>query len=437
MNYDECREWLENRRQKMGSVPGLSEVRKLKERFDNPDRHLKIIHIAGTNGKGSVGYYLENILAKSGYKTGRFLSPAVIDEREIILINSKMIPKTKWAESLSEIIEVVEHEGINATAFEIETILALCMFKKMGCEFAIMECGMGGKLDATNVCENDLVDIITSISIDHKNFLGDTVKEISLHKFGIIKNGSKYLALAPQSEEVYIYLKEYLQNNYVNKENIIFADNKSVKYKHFKEKNLIKQVFSYKSYVNYTLSMAGNFQIDNAITVLDVLPFLEKEGVKVKENAVKKTFENALWPGRFEIIEKNKRLYVLDGAHNIDAVRRLSNNLSLYFTKRSFVYIMGMYKDKDYEDSVSFCAPKAKAVVTVDAKDKKRTVDKFELGNIIRKYNTNVTCADSYVEALEIASLLCEGNDIVVIFGSLSFLGEMRDMLYADNKTCK
>lgn len=434
MKYDECREWLENRRLKMGSVPGLSEVEKLKEAFGNPDRDLKIIHIAGTNGKGSVGYYLENILALSGYKTGRFLSPAVIDEREIILINSKMVPKTKWAESLSEIIEVIEKNDIKATAFEIETVLALNMFKKLGCEFAIMECGMGGKLDATNVCENDLVDIITSISFDHKNYLGETLEEISLHKFGIVKSGSKNLVVAPQKEEVYEYLESYLKDNYVNLNNTLLSDIKLSKHKHILKKNKITQILSYKNYVNLNLSMAGDFQVENAITAIDASLVLQKEGYNIKDNSVKKAFENALWSGRFELIENNGRLYILDGAHNPDAVLRLVNNLSLYFTKRSFVYIMGMYKDKDYENEVAFCTPKAKAVVTVDARDKKRTVDKFELGNVVRKYNPNVTCADSYAEALEIATLLSEGNDIVVIFGSLSFLGEMRELLSGSKK---
>lgn len=434
MKYDECREWLENRRQKMGSVPGLSEVKKLKEVFGNPDKDLTIIHIAGTNGKGSVGYYLENILFQSGYKTGRFLSPAVIDEREIILINSKMVPKTKWAESLSEIIETVEEKGIGATAFEIETILALLMFKKLGCRFAIMECGMGGRLDATNVCENDLVDIITSISFDHKNFLGETLKEISLHKFGIVKDGSKNLVVAPQKKEIYEYLKEYMSTDYVNLKETFFSDINAVKHKHSVRKSKITQTFSYKNYVNLTLSMPGDFQIDNAITAIDAALVLQNEGFIIKDSAVRKTFEFALWPGRFELITQNGRLFVLDGAHNPDAVERLSNNLSLYFTNRSFVYIMGMYKDKDYEDVVSFCTPKAKAVVTVDARDRKRTVDKFELGNVIRKYNTNVTCADSYAEAVEIASLLSEGDDIVVVFGSLSFLGEVREILSVGKK---
>lgn len=432
MNYDECREWLEERRKSMGSVPGLDEVNKLKNLYNNPDRDLKIIHIAGTNGKGSTGYYLENILAKSGIKTGRFLSPWVVDEREIILINSKMIPKTKWAFYLSNIIETVNKYDLKATAFEIETVLALNIFKEEGCRAVIMECGMGGKLDATNVCENDLVDIITSISYDHMNFLGDKLKDISFHKFGIFKPGSQNLIVAPQKKEVYEYLKEYIEINDFDENKVVFADISKAKYKTIK-KGKISQTFSYDSYENLILSMPGDFQIDNAVTVLETVNILRNNGFLIKDSAVKKSFENAIWPCRFEIIENNKKTYVLDGAHNMDAVERLFNNLTLYFTKRSFVYIMGMYKDKDYEDVVKFCTPLAKAVVTVDARDRKRSVDKFELGKLISQYNSNVTSADSYTEAIEIASLLSEGNDIVVIFGSLSFLGEMRDYLNANN----
>ncbi len=430
MNYDDCRTWLENRRQTMGSVPGLDEVTKLLEVFNRPEEGLKILHIAGTNGKGSVGYYLENILALSKIKTGRFLSPAVMNEREIILVNSHMVPKTKWAENLTKIIEAVEKHNINATAFEIETVLSLLIFKEMGCEVAIMECGMGGRLDATNAIKHDLVDIITSISYDHCNFLGDTLKEISLHKFGIIKEDSKFVVLAPQSDEVYEYFNEYVNStNYVNCENIVSSDIKKARYKTIKSKYSVSQVFTYKSYVNLKLSQAGDYQIDNAICVLDVCEVLLKEGFMIKESAVAKTFENAKWNCRFELIRKDNRLYILDGAHNPDAVKRLMNNLSLYFTNRELIYIMGMYKDKDYEEVVSMCVPKAKAVVTVNARDRKRTLDKFELGNVIRKYNSNVTCSDSYYEALEMASLLAQGDDIVVVFGSLSFLGEMREYL--------
>ena len=187
MKYEECRDWLENRRKTMGSVPGLDEVNKLLDEFKRPEESFPIIHIAGTNGKGSVGYLLENILHKSKLKVGRFLSPAVIDEREIILVNSKMVPKTVWAEVLTDIIDVVNKKNLKATAFEIEFVLSLLIFAKTSCDIVILECGMGGRLDATNAIRNSLVDIITSVSIDHTNFLGDSIKDISLHKFGIIK----------------------------------------------------------------------------------------------------------------------------------------------------------------------------------------------------------------------------------------------------------
>ena len=182
MNYIECREWLENRRKTLGSVPGLTEVNKLMDAFDRPEICFPVIHIAGTNGKGSIGYLLEHSLYNSKIKVGRFLSPAVVDEREIILVNGKMIPKTVWERNLTKIIEVVEEKKLKATAFEIEFVLSLLIFKETDCKIVILECGMGGKLDATNAIENSLVDIIASISIDHIAFLGDTLKDISLHK---------------------------------------------------------------------------------------------------------------------------------------------------------------------------------------------------------------------------------------------------------------
>ena len=429
MKYEECREWLENRRKSMGSVPGLLEVNRLLDEFERPDDLFPIIHIAGTNGKGSVGYLLESVLSKSRIKVGRFLSPAVIDEREIILVNGKMVPKTVWAEKLTEIIEIVENKNLKATAFEIEFVLSLLIFKKNGCGIVILECGMGGKLDATNAINKSLVDIITSISIDHTNFLGESLKDISLHKFGIIKEGSKNVVLSPQTEEV-----EDLFDKYITDKKdlyVIKSSKKEAKFKRGKTDKKIVWEISYKGYNNLKLSLLGFNQTDNALCVLDALDILKKEGYCIKDKAVFSAFENAFWPARFEIIEK-KNTYILDGAHNIDAVRVLFENINMYFTNRNLIYIMGMYKDKAYEEVAEKYASKAKAIVTVTPKDSKRAINAFELGKIIKDYNENVTASDSYCEALEIAELLSDKKDVILIFGSLSFMGEFRDLILSE-----
>ncbi|MBO4702156.1 MAG: hypothetical protein J5625_05800 [Lachnospiraceae bacterium] len=461
MNYLECREWLENRRKTLGSVPGLKEVNKLLDAFGRPDKGLPIVHIAGTNGKGSIGYLLEHSLANSGIKVGRFLSPAVVDEREIILVNGKMVPKTIWEKNLSLIIETVEKNNLKATAFEIEFVLSLLIFKEKNCDIIVLECGMGGKLDATNAIENSLVDIIASISIDHIAFLGDTLKDISLHKFGIIKETSKNVVLAPQVEEVERYFEDYVNNlckpnkannnnskerknnskelskdsnitiNNKNFENlhIIKSDRKAAKFKTSSKSGSISQILSYKNYVNLNLNLIGKHQCDNAITVLDAIEVLKGEGYKITDNAVKKAFENAVWPGRFEIIKNKDYTFILDGAHNMDAVDRLFENINLYFTNRNLIYIIGMYKDKAFENVIEKYAPKAKAIVTVTPKDKSRAVEAFELGKIVKDYNEVVTAADSYFEALEIAKLFAEKKDVILIFGSLSFMGDFRSII--------
>ena len=427
MKYTECREWLENRRKSMGSVPGLEEVNKLLDVFDRPDKGLRFIHIAGTNGKGSIGYLLENSIANSRIKGGRFLSPAVIDEREIILINGKLVPKTVWEKNLSQIIEKVESKGLKATAFEIEFVLSLLIFKEAGCELVILECGMGGKLDATNAINKSMVDIISSISIDHCNFLGDTLEEISLHKFGIIKDTSSHVVLAPQKDEVYVYLDKYLKTNNINTE-VVKSDSSKVKARINKKSDNKEWIFSYKSRSDYSLSLLGRNQLDNLTAVLDTLDILINDGFYIKESGIKKAFSKAQWGARFEII-KSGNVFLLDGAHNFDAVLKLFENINLYFTNRNLIYIMGMYKDKAVEDVVKYSAPKAKAVVTVTPKDRSRCVEAFELGTIVKEYNSNVTASDSYAEALEIARLLADKKDVILIFGSLSFMGEFREML--------
>lgn len=460
MKYDECREWLEERRKSLGSVPGLDEVNKLLDAFGRPDKSLPIVHIAGTNGKGSIGYLLEHSIANSGIRVGRFLSPAVVDEREIILVNGKMVPKTIWEKHLSLIIDTVEKNNLKATAFEIEFVLSLLIFIEKKCDIVILECGMGGKLDATNAIEESLVDIIASISIDHIAFLGDTLKDISLHKFGIIKDTSKNVVLSPQSKEVEEYFDEYVDElckpNIINTFNelsdksnlrkssntgniqisgsdtiinIVKSDRNSAKFKSSVKNGNISQILSYKNYVNLNLNLIGKHQCDNAICVLDAIEVLRNEGIKITDNAVKKAFENAVWPGRFEIIKNKDYTFILDGAHNMDAVDRLFENINLYFTNRNLIYIIGMYKDKAFENVIEKYAPKAKAIVTVTPKDKARAVEAFELGKIIKEFNLNVTAADSYFEALEIAKLFVEKKDVILIFGSLSFMGDFRELL--------
>ena len=428
MKYDECRDWLEERRKKLGSVPGLDEVNKLLDAFGRPDKGLPIVHIAGTNGKGSIGYLLEHSLANSKIKVGRFLSPAVVDEREIILVNGKLVPKTVWERKLTEIIDVIEEKKLKATAFEIEFVLSLLIFKETNCEIIILECGMGGKLDATNAIEESLVDIIASISIDHIAFLGDTLNDISLHKFGIIKETSKNVILAPQVEEVDEYFEEYI-SKLCKLNTIIKSDRKAAKFKTSSKSGNISQILSYKYCVNLNLNLTGNHQCDNAICVLDAIEVLKSEGFKITDNAVKKAFENAVWPGRFEIIKNKDYTFILDGAHNMDAVDRLFENINLYFTNRNLIYIIGMYKDKAFENVIEKYAPKAKAIVTVTPKDKARAVEAFELGKIIKDFNPNVTAADSYFEALEIAKLFAEKKDVILIFGSLSFMGDFRSII--------
>ena len=433
MKYDECREWLEERRKKLGSVPGLDEVNKLLDEFGRPDNGLPIVHIAGTNGKGSIGYLLEHSLANSKIKVGRFLSPAVVDEREIILVNGKLVPKTVWERKLSEIIDVIKEKKLKATAFEIEFVLSLLIFKETDCKIVILECGMGGKLDATNAIEESLVDIIASISIDHIAFLGHTLKDISLHKFGIIKDTSKNVILAPQSKEVEEYFDDYI-NKLCKPHTITKSDRNLAKFKTSIKPGSISQILSYKNYVNLNLSLLGKHQCDNAICVLDAIEVLKSEGFKISDNAFKKAFENAVWPGRFEIIKNKDYTFILDGAHNMDAVDRLFENINLYFTNRNLIYIIGMYKDKAFENVIVKYAPKTKAMVTVTPKDKARAVEAFELGKIIKDFNPNVTAADSYFEALEIAKLFAEKKDVILIFGSLSFMSDFREIIFAKTK---
>lgn len=454
MNYSEAREYLKNVN-KLGSILGLNTIKELLKRLGNPQNELKVVHIAGTNGKGSIMTFVQNILMESGYKVGRYCSPAVFNEREIIRINDEYISEEQSADLLTRIKEKCDSmysEGLpHPTSFEIETAEALMFFKEQNCDIALIECGMGGETDATNVFEKVLCSVIATISLDHTQFLGSTIEEITKVKSGIIKENCP-VVMSKQTGEAESVIKKVCKQN--NSELIIPTEQD---FENVEIDGLTTKV-TYKASNNkeYILNLQalGTYQIKNAKTAVEVALVLDKaltektdicdesdknnstgmenninnSGNTIEKN-IKKGIEKTVWPGRMEVISKEP-LIIIDGAHNPGAVLELRKTLDLYFTNKRITFIMGVLSDKDFSKEAEIIADRAERIITITPNNS-RGLDGHKLAETLVKYNHNVQVADSLKQAAEESIYTIKENraDMILAFGSLSYLGELKQVV--------
>ena len=436
MNYKEAAEYVESL-QRYGCVPGLESIRELCAYLGNPQDSLKFVHIAGTNGKGSVLAYVSTVLTSAGYKVGRYISPAVMDYRERFQIDGKMISKQGFCKYLEPVKSAADRIVLDGkphpTPFEIETAVAFLYFLDKKCDIVVMETGMGGALDATNIIKSPLCAALTSISMDHMAQLGSTLKEIAAQKAGIIKEGSLVVSALQKPEAAKVIEKAAKNNNC----NLYIADAKRATQTKY---GLNRQRFSYGKYKNLEITIPGKYQIDNAVIALEVIDALQAKGFPVPEAALREGLINTRWHGRFEIIGKNP-LFIADGAHNEDGALKLAQSVSFYFTNKRIIYIMGVLGDKDYDKVIGATYMLAEQIITVTPPANPRALSGYELAQTVKEYHNSVTVADSLIEAVELAYLLA-GKDkgtVIIAFGSLSFIGELtnivehRDMIRRDS----
>lgn len=407
-----------------GIVPGLGGITELLKRLHNPQKKLKVIHIAGTNGKGSTLGFISTILTENKYKVGRYVSPVIFEYRERFQIQQKPISKAEVGR-LMEVVSVhadaMELEGLqHPTPFEIETAMAFVLFAEKQCDFVILETGMGGTLDATNVVENTLVSVITNIGRDHMGFLGNSIEEIASHKAGIIKKGSVIVS-AMQEEAVKKVLEDRAEEVQASK--VVFVNEneiKNVKY------DLHKTVFSYKKMKKLETSLLGTYQVKNAVLALEVIRCLEEMGYVFSEKKIRQALLKTVWQGRFQIIDK-KPLFLIDGAHNAAAAAELRKSIQFYFTNRRIIYIIGVFRDKEYEQVIETTCDLAEHIITIAKKGNPRALPSLELAQAVTKVNPMVTVADSVEEAVELSYLLADKDTVIIAFGSLAYLGDCID----------
>lgn len=422
MLYEEARVYLEQV-SKYGSVLGLDSIRELLERLGNPQERLQFIHIAGTNGKGSTLAYISTILTEAGYKVGRYISPTIMDYLERFQINGSWMPREKLGpltEKVKQAADTMTREGLpSPTVFEVETAIAFLYFAEENCQIVVLETGMGGLLDATNIVKNTKVCVFTSISRDHMGFLGNTLSEIAENKAGIIKESAKVVT-SPQKEEVMQVLMHRAEE--AGTQAVISEPEKMVLY----DNSLYGQRFSYKEYENMTIQLLGNYQLSNVSTALETITILRKEGYDISEDAVTAGLEKTRWNGRFQILGEQP-LVIVDGAHNIDAIDKLIRNIEIYLKRNKIIAIMGVFKDKEYQKMVERIAPYLEKVYAVELPNKDRTLTKEELKREFDRWGVETVMAENHLEALIEAKKESEDHpeNVILGFGSLSYLGDM------------
>lgn len=417
MNYQEARAFLDEVG-KSGSVLGLEGMRELLNRLGNPQDELKFIHISGTNGKGSELAFLSEILTKSGYRTGRYISPTLYSYRERIQVDKEMIDRDSLASLTTKVKTAIDSmlaDGLQSpTVFEVETAISFLYFIQKQCDIVVLETGLGGTLDATNVVTTTVLEVIASIGMDHMMFLGNTLGEIAKNKAGIIKPNTAVVS-AKQEPEAEAVVKEVSKNQNAD---LSIVDPKEIKDVHY---GYERQSFSYKNWKNIEISLAGTYQIKNAALALEAVEALRRLGFELSEENVRKGMAGADWRGRFSVIHKDP-VVVIDGAHNPAAVTVLKESLETYFKGKNLYYIFGVFADKDYEKVIELTAPLAKRIVTVQTPDNPRALPAEELKKEVEKVNPNVTSADSVAKAVEEVKAMTTKDDVVIVFGSLSFL---------------
>ncbi|MBC7327051.1 bifunctional folylpolyglutamate synthase/dihydrofolate synthase [bacterium] len=409
--FKDALEYLE-RLSRFGIRMGLENIRKLLEILGNPEKNFKTVHIGGTVGKGSTAHLVASILTQQGFCTGLFTSPHIYDVRERFRIDGRMIGKMEFAQLVREIREKIEgFRDFHPTQFEFHTALAFTWFARQGCEIAVIEVGLGGRLDATNVIVPEIA-IITDVGIDHTDILGTTIKEIAKEKAGIIKQGVPVLTSA--EGEALSVLKEECRIRgtqiYPLGEVISIESN---------DKLSVKSPWG--KVEGIKTSLKGEHQLRNIALAASAGLFLG-----CSEKAIKEGIRKTRIKGRFEIIRRNPYV-VIDGAHNPPAMKVLRRSIEEYFPNKRLILVIGMLKDKPVEESFREIVPFADCViVTPPPSERSSPLEMLYL--IAKNFNQNVIKIEDNREAVRKAIQMANKEDIIVITGSFYLLGALPDI---------
>lgn len=422
MTYDEAVEFADSTK-KYGSILGLESIRNLMQELGNVQEQLHIIHVAGTNGKGSVCAFLSAALTEAGYRVGRYNSPAVFERREVFRIGETMISKEEYAavfERVQTACEALKKRGCpHPTVFEVETAAAFLWFYEKKCDLVLLETGMGGETDATNLITHPVCSVLTSIGMDHMQYLGNTIEEIAKVKAGIIKKGCPVVALK-QGDSVCEVIKNKAEE----------CGSRCVLVEvpqYMQEAPIWGTTLQDVHYGSVHTALGGIWQRENLSLALAVLKLLEESGYPITKEAVQSGIAKTIWHGRYEVLQ-TEPLFIIDGAHNPIAAKRLKQTIEKDFTNREIIYIIGVLADKEHEKMLRLLLPGAKAVFTVTP-DNPRALDGESLAKEARKYADTVWYVPDLGKAVKMAKETAKESDVILAVGSLSYLKEVKKAL--------
>ena len=422
MNCNEAIEYIHSL-EKFGIKPGMERIRALCAALGNPQDKLRVIHVAGTNGKGSTSTMISNILRSNGYNVGLFISPYVTDFRERIQYNGNMIEKYELAECVEKVKAVIDElaeQGVQPTEFEALTATAFLYYQKKNCDFVVLEVGLGGRLDSTNVINAPYVSVITSISFDHTAILGNTIEKIAEEKCGIIKFGAETVAYPFQDEKAMEVIRKTCETRCndlrVPDVSALTIGNEQLE-------------GTYVEYdgIKFLLPLAGKHMVYNACTAIEAVRALSRLAINVPDDAIVSGIERSVMPARMELIRK-KPVVILDGGHNEGCALALSDFVKKHMNGKQIVMVSSMMADKDYKSYLRLVATLADTFIATKA-DVPRALSSEELCENAKEF-----CADCYavsdpVKAINAARNILRDDGALVVCGSFYLAGEIRENL--------
>lgn len=418
MKYNEILKYISSLN-KFGMKPGLQRMQSLMEQCGNPHKSCKYFHIAGTNGKGSVSAMIYNILLKAGIKAGLYISPYILNFRERIQINGEMISEEMLSAAFDRIkegIPLLADAGDSPTEFEIVTAMAFAAYEMSGCEAVVLETGLGGRLDSTNIIEHPLCSIITPISYDHTAVLGDTIAKIAYEKSGIIKSGCPVVAAPQEYNETLPVIREACEKKRCTLSEVLSKDI------HLNNQDIFGSDIIYKG-IDIHVPLSGIYQPFNAATAAEAV--MRQHDFNISAANISEGIAAVKFPARFEIIAKHP-LLILDGGHNPAAFKAIADSMKKFVTGK-FDMIIGMTAEKDYNSSISLLAPMCRNItVTSAVHSRTPALAPTALADICRKYCSNVNTVSSQSELADII----KNRDIpLLVCGSLYLAAELRPLL--------
>lgn len=427
MDFLEAQNYLEKVRSQKGIVLGLDTMRHLMAKLNNPQDKVKFIQIAGTNGKGSTAAYLTSILSEAGIKVGRYTSPAVFSSTEQYFACGSCISESEYAKGVTAVAEAAASlDGETPTAFEQETALAFWYFAQKGCELAILEAGLGGDMDATNIVTTTVCSIITSISMDHCRILGNKISEIAAHKAGIIKPGAPVICIEQKEDAM-----EPIRAAAKAADTPLYEVHRDEVRQIFSDKR--ESIVFFREFENLHLKMLGSCQPENAALAVQAASVLSRS-YPIEKKHIYDGIEKTRWGGRFELHSGSPDI-ILDGAHNPDGIRRLRESVNQMFGAVPICYVCGVLADKDYEKEIEILFGRASNVFTVTPPSP-RAMKSTDLKAAIKKRFSQLKVIsfdseDGIEKAMEAA---VSQNNPVVVCGTLTILARVKEWMKRNDR---